>query len=245
MNDFPISEIESALEQSSGILGDIESILGSIAGIFSFATMGISAVFAIIAVVFAGLVAIVYFVFESIPVYTLAKRVGYKYAWLAWMPFFHDYCRIFVLCETAGNKPFDANISKIKLENRKMSFLAHILIKYFGGAIISTVVAIVSTILPVVGSLSFVLGFVPAAACAVIEYVYLRDLLDIYKEDKKANNTAAIVVSVIEFVLVGDLIRTCYLYTLIKKQPLPVKEVVMDENVATEFVTVSDDAPAN
>lgn len=228
MNDIPINEIESALEQSSGMLGDIESILGSIAGIFSFATMGISAIFAIIAAVFAGLIAIAYFVFESIPVYKLAKRVGYKYAWLAWMPFFHDYCRIFVLCETAGNKPFDANIGKIRLENRKMSFLAHVLIKYFGGAVVSTVIAIVSTILPVVGSLSFILGLVPAAACAVIEYVYLRDLLDIYKEDKKSNNTAAIVVSVIDFVLVGDLIRTCYLYTLIKKQPLPVNEIVVE-----------------
>ena len=96
------------------------------------------------------------------------------------------------------------------------------------GNVVSTVIAIVSTILPVVGSLSFILGLVPAAACAVIEYVYLRDLLDIYKEDKKANNTAAIVVSVIDFVLVGDLIRTCYLYTLIKKQPLPVNEIVVE-----------------
>lgn len=229
MNDLPISEIESALEQSSGILGDIESILGSIAGIFSIASMGVSAVVAIITAIFAGIIAIAYFIFESIPVYSLAKRVGYKHAWLAWMPFFHDYCRIFVLCEAAGNKPFVANIGKLKIENRKMSFLAHILIKYFGGTIITTIVSILSTILPVVGSLSVVLALVPAAACALIEYVYLRDLLDIYKEDKKANNTAAIVVSVIDFVLIGDLIRTCYLYTLMKKKPLPVTEIVIEE----------------
>ena len=244
MNDIPISEIESALEQSSGMLGDIESIFSSIAGIFSIASMGVSAIFAIIAAIFAGIIAIAYFIFESIPVYSLAKKVGYKYAWLAWMPFFHDYCRIYVLCETAGNKPFVPNIGNFKIENRKMSFLVHVLIKYLGGAIVTSIVTIASAIIPFFGSFSFILGLVPAAACALIEYVYLRDLLDIYKEDKKANNNAAMIVSVLDFVLIGDVIRTCYLYTIIKKQPLPVNEIVIEEvNEPIVTVPVTDDTP--
>lgn len=243
MNDYgTITEIESALEQSSGMLGDIESILGSIAGIFSIASMGVSAIFVIIAAIVAGIVAIAYFVIESIPVYSLAKKVGYKHAWLAWMPFFHDYCRVYVLCEIGGNKPFIPNIGKFKIENRKMSFLAHVLIKYLGGAIISTVVSILSMFLPIIGSFSIILGLVPAAACAVIEYVYLRDVIDIFKEDKKSNNTAAIIVTVIDAILLGDFIRTFYLFTLMKKQPLPVGEIVV-EPVAT--VTAEDTAVEN
>ena len=250
MNQFgSMQEIESALEQSSGMLGDIESILGSIAGIFSIASMGVSAIFAIIAAIFAGIVAIVLYILYSIPVYSLAKKVGVKYAWLAWVPIFHVYFRLFVLCEIAGNKPFIPNIGKFKIESRKMSFLAHILIKYLGGMIISTVVGILSMFLPIVGSLSIVLGLVPAAACAIIEYVYLRDVIDIFKEDKKSNNTTSIIVTVIDAILVGDFIRTCYLFTLMKKQPLPVNEIVVENanepmvSVAAVDTVVSEDAP--
>ena len=50
MNEFAgsMQDVESALEQSSNMLGDIESILGSIAGIFSVASMGVGAIVAII-----------------------------------------------------------------------------------------------------------------------------------------------------------------------------------------------------
>lgn len=229
MNDYgAIQEIESALEQSSNMLGDIESILGSLAGIFGFASMGISAIFAIFAAIIGGVVAIVFYILHSIPVYSLAKKVGLKNAWLAWVPIFHDYFRLYVLCEIGGNKPFVPNIGKFKIESRKMSFLAHILIKYLGGTIITTIVSIINAFLPIIGSLSLVLGLVPAVACAIIEYVYLRDVIDIFNEDKKANNTAAIIVTVIDGVLVGDFIRTCYLFTLMKKQPLPVTEIVLE-----------------
>lgn len=238
MNDYSslFQQIESILEESSGTLTSIEGIITALSSIASVLLMGAYAGIWILAGIAALVVGIIYFIFESIPVYTLAKRAGYKYAWLAWMPFFHDYCRIFVLCEAAGNKPFVPNLGKFKIENRKMSFLAHILIKYFGGAIIGSVVSILSLVLPGIGSLSTILVLVPGIACAIIEYVYLRDLIDIYKEDKKANNTAAIVVSVVDFVLLGDLIRTCYLYTLIKKQPLPVNEIVVEGTTAEEVM---------
>lgn len=246
MNDFAgsMQGVESALEQSSDMLGDVESILGSIAGIFSIASMGATAVFAIIAAVFSAIVVVALYIFQSIPVYSLAKKVGLKHAWLSWVPFFHDYFRLFVLCEIAGNKPFVPNLGKFKLENRKLSFLAHIVIKYFGGTIIGVIVTIASTIIPVIGSVSAILGFIPAVACAWIEYVYLRDVLDVFKEDKKSNNTTSIVITVIDAILLGDLIRSCYLYTLMKKQPLPEKEIIIEDSVDAEVVTVSNDASA-
>ena len=243
MNDYSglFQQIESILEESNGTLTNIDGIFTAISNILSVLLMGAYAGLWILAAIVALIIGIIYFIIESIPVYTLAKRVGYKHAWLAWMPFFHDYCRIFVLCETAGNKPFVPNLGKFKIENRKMSFLVHVLIKYFGGMVVGTVVSIVSLILPGVGSLSAILGLLPSVACALIEYVYLRDLLNIYKEDEKANNTAAIVVSVIDFILLGDFIRTCYLYTLIKKQPLPEKEIVIEASEESEIVTATND----
>ncbi len=239
MNDFgTVQDIESALEQSSGMLGDIESILSSILSIFSIASMGVTAVIAIITAIVTGIIAIALYIFQSIPVYSLAKKVGLKYAWLSWVPIFHNYFRLFVLCEMAGNKPFVPKLGKFKLESRKLSFLAHIVIKYFAGLIVGIITAVASTVIPIVGSLSAVLALVPTAACAWIEYVYLRDVLDIFKEDKKSNNTTSIVITVIDAILVGDLIRSCYLYTLMKKQPLPEPEIVIEN---TPVVNVSDD----
>lgn len=236
MNDFAgsMQGVESALEQSSDMLGDVESILGSIAGIFSIASMGATAVIAIITAIVTGFIAVALYILQSIPVYSLAKKVGLKHAWLSWVPVFHDYFRLFVLCEIAGNKPFLPNLGKFKLENRKLSFLAHIVIKYFGGTIIGVIVTVASTVLPVIGSVSAILGFIPAVACAWIEYVYLRDVLDIFKEDKKSNNTTSIVITVIDAILLGDLIRSCYLYTLMKKQPLPEKEIVVENTVESK-----------
>ncbi|MBO5358880.1 MAG: hypothetical protein J6A78_06125 [Clostridia bacterium] len=241
MNEFAgsMQDVESALEQSSNMLGDIESILGSIAGIFSVASMGVGAIVAIITAIVTGLVAIALYIFQSIPVYSLAKKVGLKYAWLSWVPIFHDYFRLFVLCEIAGNKPFVPKLGKFKIENRKLSFLAYVLIKNFANLIVGIITTIANIFIPIVGSISLVLGLIPTAACAWIEYVYLRDLLDIFKEDKKSNNTTSIIITVIDALLPFDLIRTGYLYTLMKKQPLPEKEIVFESTPSSEASTVS------
>ena len=88
--------------------------------------------------------------------------------------------------------------------------------------------------------ISSLLILLPSIACNLIYYVFFRDILNLFNEDKKANVSTAIIVCVIDAILLCGLARTCYFYTLMKKQPLPVKEVVMDENVVTEFVTVSE-----
>lgn len=226
MNNYgTMQEVESVLEESGTILGDIESILGSLGSIFSFVSFGFSTIILIISAIVVGIFSIAFYVFNSIPVYSLAKKVGLKYAWIAWVPLFHSYFRLFILCEVAGNKPFIPNISNFKIENRRMSFLAHILIKYFGGVVVTLIVTILSMFIPFIAPFSIILGLVPTAVCALIEYVYLRDVLDIFKEDKKSNNTTSLIITVIDTILIGDLIRTCYLYTLMKKQPLTQSEV--------------------
>lgn len=233
MNDYgSLQEIESVLEESSGMLGDIESILGSLGAIFSFASMGVSAIVSLLVVIFTAVVFVLFFVLRAIPVYSLAKKTGSKFAWLAWVPVFSSYCRLFVLCDIAGNKPFDFWNGKLKIKNRKMSFLAHLCISVLGGTIISAIVGVANLFLPIVGSLSTILALVPTVACAIIDYVYLRDIIDIFKENKESNNTTAIIITVIDTLLVGDFIRTIYLYTLLKRQPLPEPEIIVEEAVA-------------
>lgn len=232
MNEYygSLQEFEAFIEESNSTLTNINDLFDNIASIFSGLLVGAYFIFWIILIVGIALVSIFYYIFSSIPVYKLAKRAGYKYAWIAWIPFSHRFCRSFVLCEVVGNKPFVPQIGKFKIESRKISFLAYILIYYFGYLVISSIVALLSIFLPGIGTLSSVLALVPAAACCIIEYVYLRDLLDIYKEDQKSNNVTAIVVTVIDALLLTfpDFVRTCLLYSLLKKQPLPCKEIVID-----------------
>jgi len=41
-----------------------------------------------------------------------------------------------------------------------------------------------------------------------------------FKEDEKSNNTAAIVVTVLDALVTGGLAQSIYLYSIIKKEPL-------------------------
>lgn len=227
MNEFTVQDFGDSLNAASNMAGDINSILESLASIFSFASVGVYAVFSILAIIFAGILALALYIFQSIPIYTLAKKVGLQHAWLAWIPFFHSFFRLFVLCEIAKDKPLDIKLFNFKFENRKFSFLTHLLIYVFGGTVVTTVVLIASFVVPVLGSVSSVLSFLPMIACGIIEYAYFRDVLDIFKPDKKSNDTTAIVITVIDTLLFGDLIRSCYLYTLLKKEPLP-EEVIVE-----------------
>lgn len=212
----------TAAPSSGSSLGDVADILGSIEGLASLASAGIGLTLLIIGSIISAVVAIAFYIFHSIPIYTMAKKQGMKYAWLAWVPICHDLCRLYLLSEMAGDKPCDPGIGNFKIANRRMSFLYYVLIKWLGAAVVGIVVSIASMILPIVGSVSVILGLLPAAACGVLEYVYLRDVLNLYKEDAKSNQTTSIVITAIEAVLGIDFVKTGYLYTLMKKEPLAI-----------------------
>lgn len=236
MNDF-----FAVLEQMESTIGSLETIFAGIAAILTAISTGISIIIAI----FTFIVTIIVTIIQAIPLYSIAKKTGSKFAWLAWCPIFNSEARLFVMCDIAGNLPFDYWNGKIKLQNRKMMFLAHICIKYFGNTLILAFIAIASMAIPVIGSLSSLLILLPSVACNIIYYVFFRDILNLFNEDKKANVSTAMIVCVVDAILLCGLARTFYFYTLIKKQPLPVKEVVIDENVVTEFAVVSENANEN
>ena len=223
----------TAAPSSGSSLGDVADILGSVESLASLATAGIGLTLLIIGAIISAVVAIALYIFHAIPVYSMAKKLGMKYAWLAWVPICHDLCRLYLLSEMAGDKPCDPGIGNFKIANRRMSFLYYVLIKWLGAAVVGIVVSIASMILPIVGSVSAILGLLPAAACGVLEYVYLRDVLNLYKEDTKSNQTTAIVITAIEAVLGIDFVKSGYLYTLMKKEPLAIvgEEIPVEEPV--------------
>ncbi len=179
----------------------------------------------IITAVISFIFQFIIYVLEAFPVYKLARKTGRKRAWLAWVPVFGSYFRLYVLADIAGDKEL-VFFGKFKLKNRPLSFWMYVGIDLFGSTLITAVIGVLQ-VLPVIGqiigALSTLLYLVPAVAKAFIEYAYLRDLLNIFKEDKKANNTAAIVVTALDALATFGFARVVYLYTILKYNPIPEK----------------------
>ena len=227
---YNFEEIFYLIEQFMDALGSVEGILASIVTIVTFITTGVSVVVGIITAIVSAIVFLVTYVVMAIPLFSLAKKTGSKFAWLAWCPVFCSEARLFVLCDIAGKKPFDLWGGKIKFENRIMAPLLFLVIKFFGNTLVLAFIAIASTFLPVVGSLSSILILVPSIACNIIYYVFTRDILDVFCEDKKSNVTTAVVICVVDAILLCGLARTFYFYTLLKRKPLIENEVVVEQS---------------
>lgn len=223
-----VQEVESSLGHAENIIGDLSSIIGDVADIFNFAAAGIGAVVAIVSAIFAAIVFVALYIIHSIPAYALAKKAGVKHAWLAWIPVFNEYFRLLVLCDMAGEKPFHPGFGKFSLENRRLPIIVHVLVKYTAGLLIKVASAAISIAIPVVGSVSVLLNLLPSAACGIIDFVYFRDMLAMYKDNKKSNMITAIVVSAADALALGGLARTAYMYTLLGKQPLPAVEITAE-----------------
>lgn len=193
----------------------------------------IGVIVAVATAVLGLLVSLVVFVLEAIPLYKISKKLERKYAWmvwLSWIPGIGGCFSTYVLSDIPGDKPVKLG-GKLTIENRLMSFWIHTGIRLFGGTLITVLIGIVNMI-PVLGQLigafSSILYLVPTVAAAWIEYVYLRDVLDMFKPDQKSNNTAAIVVAVLDALVTFGLARAIYLYTVMNKDPLPQQVVEVE-----------------
>ena len=133
-----------------------------------------------------------------------------------------------------GNKPFDLFDGKIKMQSRTMSFWCYVAIALFGSAIISAAVAILGFV-PIVGQIiglvSAILYLLPPVAVGMMQYAYIRDVLDMFKENRKSNRTAAIVISVLDSIATFGLARAIYLWTLLKTEPIAQQTVEAQQNI--------------
>lgn len=223
---YMLSNVEMTLDYAVGILGLLMSLIPML-----FTLVGWGG--ALLAAVVAFVVKIVSYFLKAIPVFVLARKNGRKLAWLAWIPFFTDYLQTFVLMDTPGNAPFKLFKGKLNLEKRWIAFCIWLGICLLGGGIVralNTAIASVLIAIPVLGPavaalVRFVLGYVVVAAAGIMEFGFLRDVLNVYNADKKNNQTVSIVVIVLDALVTGGWAKTIWLYLQLKKKPLPVQEV--------------------
>ncbi len=207
------SDFEEIMYQLMELLG-----LGAYIGA-SLAPIIIAGIMAIIGIV----VSLALHYIEAIPLFKIGKKLGLKNAWIALIPI--RYCSVYVLSALAGEKEISF-FGKFTIKKRLYSFLAWLGISILGFAVVGVISGIISAIIGwipiinlIVPLISFVLNLLPTAACVIIEYYFLLDLIDVFNPDKKSNNTTALVISIID-AFIGYIVRGIYLWTLIKKAPL-------------------------
>lgn len=217
-----IDSTASAMGGASSFFYGISAMLTAITSFLGFIISGVGLVLLFIASVLTLIVIVVFYFFRAIPTYKFAKKHGLGCALLAFVPVFGEYCRMFILWKCGGREEFTVFNKKLNIKQGLYVFFGFTLIDLFGFFIIGFIVGFLN-ILPGLGQLlslvSNLLYIVPAAVTGIVKFVYLRDLLGIYKPDEKANITCAIVLSVLDSICFG-LVIPGYLFTLLKKEPL-------------------------
>ena len=205
-------------DYSSGLY-EVEGAVNSIYNILA-GGLGIAAMLGtIITAVFSLILSIAQWILLAVPLFKLAQKTGKKNAWLAWIPVFGDYFRTFVLADLPGNKEI-VLFGKLKIQNRMTAFWIWVGICLFGTLVWDTVMGLISVFFPVGAVATIALSYVPDVAIGFLEYAFLRDVLDMFKADKKSNNTWAIVITVLDVILPWRFARTVCLYGLMNKEPL-------------------------
>lgn len=139
------------MEQLSQDLDNTESILYSLFGIGTLAFTGAGAIISIIISVVGFLGTIAYYLLQSIPLFIMARKAGYKHAWMAFFPYTNDFLT-FILPIREFNI-----FNWIKTERRDMMALIYLGMLLIG----SWVVGIVATLtagVPIIGPLISTFG---------------------------------------------------------------------------------------
>lgn len=233
-----IGEIIEMLENSQGLIQGIVGLLGAIvslisilgtviASVLGIASSAFTLIFTIVVVLAVVIYWIVFYFGSAIPLFVVGRRAKCKYAWLAWVPIFQDVFSIFVMWKISGKEPFEFWNGKICIKQSLLAVAAYPLIQFFGAFIVSFIVTILNVI-PGFGQVASLLAnllyCIPAFFLGVIEYVYLRDVIQVFRADEKKCRLHAFVVVILDNLLTLGWARNIYLISLMGKKPLPKEE---------------------
>ncbi len=192
-------------------------------GIAEMSMISVILIITLVAFILKLIFSFILYIVEAIPLYKLGKKFSRKSAGLAWIPIFGKYIRLYCLADLCPEKKVRILDDRLTIKNRNTSFIIYLGVNIFGASLITALVLILGVIPgigAIISSLSSVLYIIPVFFCGYIEYVYLKDLLDNLRADEHKNSTAAGVITICDVLVAGGLIRSIYLYTLLKYDPL-------------------------
>lgn len=182
------------------------------------------------------------YILNALALYKIGKKLNYNKLYLPWIPL--NILPIFILGDLSGRKDFSVTpkLDKfLKVGTRKRSYIIYIaltlLLPVFvliAGSVLIIFPILMSTgILPeapavilmvvclfIYIAVVFALAGVSAAITVIWYYVYLRDLLDIFKPDRNSNKTLSLVLTLANS-FASALVIPIYLLILSRSDPLP------------------------
>lgn len=167
-------------EQISQDLSSISSILYSILGIGSLAFTGAGLIFTIVSSIVSFLLLVAYYLLQSIPLFIMARKAGYKHAWMAFFPYTNDFLT-FVLPAREFNL-----FNWIKTDRRDIMALIYIGMVVFGTGVLAIITFITAGI-PVIGPfISTFGGTILVVAITLWKWRMYYDLLMTYGQKSNA-----------------------------------------------------------
>lgn len=139
------------LQQLSSDVSSIEDILYSLLGIGTLAVTGAGAIISLIIGIVGILGTIAHYLLQSIPLFIMARKAGYKHAWMAFFPYTNDYLT-FILPIREFNI-----FNWIKTERRDMMALIYLGMILIGSGVVGFV-AVITAGIPVIGPLISTFG---------------------------------------------------------------------------------------
>ncbi len=166
--------------QISQDLDNINGILASLLGIGSLAFTGISAIALLISAIVSLLITVAWYLLQSIPLFIMARKAGFKHAWMAFFPYTNDFLTFMLPIR-------EFNIFNwIKSERRDMMALIYIGMNLLGGAALPIITPILAPI-PVLGPIvSTFGGTILIFAIAMFKWRMYYDLLMTYGQESNA-----------------------------------------------------------
>ncbi|MBQ2183981.1 MAG: hypothetical protein II399_05030 [Lachnospiraceae bacterium] len=132
--------IENGLNSANNSAFSLYGIFAALAGIFGIGVWAFGIICAIVSSVFAFLFMILEYLLPAIALFKMAKRAGYKYPWLAFIPIAQTYLE-FVLPRREFNL-------LVKTKKRNYMAMVFLILTYFGTSII-----IALNVVPALGQL--------------------------------------------------------------------------------------------
>lgn len=140
----------------------------------------------------------------------------------AWIPVFQQGFTMHLIHKITGKKRL-VLFDKYAISNGTTAIWLWILVHYFGMSAIKLAVTDLAFV-PVLGVIVLILGnlltLIPLAAEALLGYAYIRDLLELFEDNKNKNITLAIIISIVDVLIGGGLARAILLMFYLKKEPV-------------------------
>ncbi len=166
--------------QISQDLDSAEGILYSILGLGTLGFTGITALIALISAIVSFLITVAFYLLQSIPLFLMARKAGYKHAWMAFFPYTNDFLT-FILPAREFNI-----FNWIKSNKRDMMALIYLGLVIFGSGALGIITTITAPI-PGLGALvASCGGFVLVFAIYMFKWRMYYDLLMTFGQKSNA-----------------------------------------------------------